>query len=282
MFRLSRHRRERLILSIVGLVLGFIWFFPILWMFFSSLQPNSELLVYPPKIIPRKVTLENFKTILFSGRGVNVGRSFLISVFLASIVTIGVLVTATPAAYAFARLEFKGRDILFWLIVATLILPVQMFIVPVYLLLDRLRLLNTFWAIILPPIGPAFGVFLLRQFMLTIPDELEDAAKIDGCSPLRFLVQVAVPLMRPALVSLAILTFLGVWNDLLWPMLVITDSKLMPLQPALARIRGEYHGTFEAGTIMAGAFIAAIPVLIIFAFASRYIVRAISTSGISR
>lgn len=282
MFRLSRHRRERLILSIVGLVLGFIWFFPILWMFFSSLQPNSELLVYPPKIIPRKVTLENFKTILFSGRGVNVGRSFLISVFLASIVTIGVLVTATPAAYAFARLEFKGRDILFWLIVATLILPVQMFIVPVYLLLDRLRLLNTFWAIVLPPIGPAFGVFLLRQFMLTIPDELEDAAKIDGCSPLRFLVQVVVPLMRPALVSLAILTFLGVWNDLLWPMLVITDSKLMPLQPALARIRGEYHGTFEAGTIMAGAFIAAIPVLIIFAFASRYIVRAISTSGISR
>lgn len=282
MFRLSRHRRERLILSIVGLVLGFIWFFPILWMFFSSLQPNSELLVYPPKIIPRKVTLENFKTILFSGRGVNVGRSFLISVFLASIVTIGVLVTATPAAYAFARLEFKGRDILFWLIVATLILPVQMFIVPVYLLLDRLRLLNTFWAIILPPIGPAFGVFLLRQFMLTIPDELEDAAKIDGCSPLRFLVQIVVPLMRPALVSLAILTFLGVWNDLLWPMLVITDSKLMPLQPALARIRGEYHGTFEAGTIMAGAFIAAIPVLIIFAFASRYIVRAISTSGISR
>lgn len=282
MFRLSRHRRERLILSIVGLVLGFIWFFPILWMFFSSLQPNSELLVYPPKIIPRKVTLENFKTILFSGRGVNVGRSFLISVFLASIVTIGVLVTATPAAYAFARLEFKGRDILFWLIVATLILPVQMFIVPVYLLLDRLRLLNTFWAIILPPIGPAFGVFLLRQFMLTIPDELEDAAKIDGCSPLRFLVQVVVPLMRPALVSLAILTFLGVWNDLLWPMLVITDSKLMPLQPALARIRGEYHGTFETGTIMAGAFIAAIPVLIIFAFASRYIVRAISTSGISR
>lgn len=282
MFRLSRHRRERLILSIVGLVLGFIWFFPILWMFFSSLQPNSELLVYPPKIIPRKVTLENFKTILFSDRGVNVGRSFLISVFLASIVTIGVLVTATPAAYAFARLEFKGRDILFWLIVATLILPVQMFIVPVYLLLDRLRLLNTFWAIILPPIGPAFGVFLLRQFMLTIPDELEDAAKIDGCSPLRFLVQVVVPLMRPALVSLAILTFLGVWNDLLWPMLVITDSKLMPLQPALARIRGEYHGTFEAGTIMAGAFIAAIPVLIIFAFASRYIVRAISTSGISR
>lgn len=282
MLSLNRHRRERLILSIVGLVLGLIWFFPILWMFLSSLQPNSELLVYPPRIIPRQVTLENFKTILFSGRGVNVGRSFLISVFLSSMVTLGVLVTATPAAYAFARLEFKGRDILFWLIVATLILPVQMFIVPVYLLLDRLRLLNTLWAIILPPIGPAFGVFLLRQFMLTIPDELEDASKIDGCSPLRFLVQIVVPLMRPALVSLAILTFLGVWNDLLWPMLVITDSKLMPLQPALARIRGEYHGTFEAGTIMAGAFVAAVPVLVIFSFASRYIVKAISTSGISR
>lgn len=282
MLSLNRHRRERLILSIVGLALGLIWFFPILWMFLSSLQPNSELLVYPPRIIPRQVTLENFKTILFSGRGVNVGRSFLISVFLSSVVTLGVLVTATPAAYAFARLEFKGRDILFWLIVATLILPVQMFIVPVYLLLDRLRLLNTLWAIILPPIGPAFGVFLLRQFMLTIPDELEDASKIDGCSPLRFLVQIVVPLMRPALVSLAILTFLGVWNDLLWPMLVITDSKLMPLQPALARIRGEYHGTFEAGTIMAGAFVAAVPVLAIFSFASRYIVKAISTSGISR
>ncbi len=275
-------RRQKIVLSIVGLILGLVWFFPILWMFFSSLQPNSELLIYPPRILPRVITLENFRTILFSTRGVNVGRSFLNSVFYASLVTLGVLVTATPAAYAFARMEFRGRDVIFWLIVATLILPVQMFIVPVYLLLDRLGLLNTIWSIILPPIGPAFGVFLLRQFMLTIPDELEDAAKIDGCSPLRFLVQIVVPLMRPPLVSLAILTFLGIWNDLLWPMLVITDSKLLPLQPALTRIRGEYHGTFEAGTIMAGAFVAAIPVLVIFSLASRYIVRAVSTSGISR
>jgi multiple sugar transport system permease protein len=275
-------RRQKIVLSIVGLLLGLVWFFPILWMFFSSLQPNSELLIYPPRILPRVITLENFRTILFSTRGVNVGRSFLNSVFYASLVTLGVLVTATPAAYAFARMEFRGRDVIFWLIVATLILPVQMFIVPVYLLLDRLGLLNTIWSIILPPIGPAFGVFLLRQFMLTIPDELEDAAKIDGCSPLRFLVQIVVPLMRPPLASLAILTFLGIWNDLLWPMLVITDSKLLPLQPALTRIRGEYHGTFEAGTIMAGAFVAAIPVLVIFSLASRYIVRAVSTSGISR
>lgn len=275
-------RRQKIVLSIVGLILGLVWFFPILWMFFSSLQPNSELLIYPPRILPRVITLENFRTILFSTRGVNVGRSFLNSVFYASLVTLGVLVTATPAAYAFARMEFRGRDVIFWLIVATLILPVQMFIVPVYLLLDRLGLLNTIWSIILPPIGPAFGVFLLRQFMLTIPDELEDAAKIDGCSPLRFLVQIVVPLMRPPLASLAILTFLGIWNDLLWPMLVITDSKLLPLQPALTRIRGEYHGTFEAGTIMAGAFVAAIPVLVIFSLASRYIVRAVSTSGISR
>lgn len=275
-------RRQKIVLSIAGLLLGLVWFFPILWMFFSSLQPNSELLIYPPRILPRVITLENFRTILFSTRGVNVGRSFLNSVFYASLVTLGVLVTATPAAYAFARMEFRGRDVIFWLIVATLILPVQMFIVPVYLLLDRLGLLNTIWSIILPPIGPAFGVFLLRQFMLTIPDELEDAAKIDGCSPLRFLVQIVVPLMRPPLASLAILTFLGIWNDLLWPMLVITDSKLLPLQPALTRIRGEYHGTFEAGTIMAGAFVAAIPVLVIFSLASRYIVRAVSTSGISR
>lgn len=275
-------RRQKIVLSIVGLLLGLVWFFPILWMFFSSLQPNSELLIYPPRILPRVITLENFRTILFSTRGVNVGRSFLNSVFYASLVTLGILVTATPAAYAFARMEFRGRDVIFWLIVATLILPVQMFIVPVYLLLDRLGLLNTIWSIILPPIGPAFGVFLLRQFMLTIPDELEDAAKIDGCSPLRFLVQIVVPLMRPPLASLAILTFLGIWNDLLWPMLVITDSKLLPLQPALTRIRGEYHGTFEAGTIMAGAFVAAIPVLVIFSLASRYIVRAVSTSGISR
>lgn len=282
MLNLKKKSKKKLILSIVGITIGFLWFFPVLWMFFSSLQPNSELLVYPPKIIPRAVTLENFFTILFSERGVNVGRSFFISLFLSSMVTIGVLVTATPAAYAFARIKFKGRDFLFWLIVATLILPVQMFIVPVYLLLDRMGLINTLWAIILPPIGPAFGVFLLRQFMLSIPMELEDAAKIDGCSPFRFLVKIVVPLIRPALVSLAVLTFLGVWNDLLWPLLVIYDTKIMPLQPALVRIRGEYHGTFEAGTIMAGAFVAAIPVLIIFGFASKYIIKAISTSGINR
>src|SRR5690554_6850714 len=126
-----RNRRSRLFWSLFGLLLGLIWFFPILWMLFSSLQPNSELLIYPPRIIPRILTLENYKTVLFSGRGVNVGRSFLLSVFYAISVTLGVLFTATPAAFAFARMKFKGRDIIFWLIVATLILPVQMFIVPV-------------------------------------------------------------------------------------------------------------------------------------------------------
>lgn len=280
MLSIRKRSKQKLILSIAGIVISFIWFFPVLWMLSSSLQPNSELLTYPPKFIPRVVTLENYSTVLFSERGTNIGRSFFISVFLSSMVTIGVLVTATPAAYAFARMKFRGKNILFWLVVSTLILPVQMFIVPVYLLLDQMGLINTLWAIILPPIGPAFGVFLLRQFMLSIPVELEDAAKIDGCSPFRFLISIAVPLTRPALVSLAVLTFLGVWNDLLWPLLVIYDTKIMPLQPALARIRGEFHGTFEAGIIMAGAFIAALPVLIIFSFADKHIITAISTSGI--
>lgn len=277
---IRKSSKRRLILSIMGIVIGFIWFFPILWMLSSSLQPNAELLTYPPKLIPKILTFENYKTILFSERGANVAKSFLISIFNSSLVTIGVLATATPAAYAFARMKFKGKNFLFWVIVSTLILPVQMFIVPVYLLLDKLGLINTLWAIILPPIGPAFGVFLLRQFMLSIPVELEDAARIDGCSPFRILISIIVPLTRPALVSLAVLTFLGVWNDLLWPLLVIYDTKIMPLQPVLARIRGEYHGTFEAGIIMAGAFIAALPVLLIFSIADRQIIAAISTSGL--
>lgn len=269
-------------LSLSTLSFSLLWYVPILWMFSTAFKPNAVASSYPVRWIPHPWTLENYIEVVRVGRGVNIPRAFLNSVIVASSVALGVLLTATPAAYAFARLRFKGRDILFWTIVSTLALPVQMFYVPVYLIVDRMGLLDTFWALILPPISPALGVFLLRQFMLSVPTELEDAARIDGCSRFRILLTIVVPLVRPALVSLGLITFLSSWNNLMWPLLVIKTPDKMTLPLALARFQTTYHFIFEAGTIMAGVTFAIVPVILLFMLLHKWIIQGISLSGLGK
>ena len=277
----NQWRKLRPILfSVAVIAVALIWFAPIFWIISISFKPNSVAALYPVTWIPRPFTLENYETILIHPtRGVNIVRSFGISAFVCSAVVGGVLLLSTPAAYAFARLKFRGRDTVFWLLVATLALPVQMFIVPVYVILDRVDWVNTLKALIFPPLGPAFALFVLRQFMLAVSVETEEAARLDGCNRLQVLVYVVVPQIRPALVSVGLITFLNTWNDFLWPLIVIYNRDIYPLTLALNDVRSAYHFTFEAGTVMASYVVAVVPVVVLFYFAKNHLIRGISLTG---
>lgn len=261
-----------------------IWYIPIFWILSSSLKPNPVATRYPPSWIPDPVTLENYMQITTGAiRGVDVTGAFWRSIFVASVFALSVILVATPAAYALSRFRFPGRNVLFWILVGTMALPPALFLVPNFLIIMWMGLMNTLTAVILPGIGGAFGVFLLRQFMMGIPRELEDAARVDGCSRFRFLLAVVIPIVKPALVSLGLISFLASWNNLIWPLLVLSDPAQMTLPVALARLMGEYD-TFirEIGWIMSGAMFAVGPAVVIFIVFRKSIIRGVSLSGMGK
>jgi multiple sugar transport system permease protein len=275
-------RRVLYALCINGFAL--LWYVPIFWMVSTSLKPSPLATKYPPRWIPDPVTGENYVSIATGAiRGVDVIGAFWRSLIVATVHALGVLLVATPAAYALSRFHFPGRTILFWTIVATLAFPPALFLVPNFLIIKWLGIMDTLTAVILPGIGGAFGVFLLRQFMLGIPRELEDAAWVDGCSRLRFLVFIVVPLVKPALVALGLISFLASWNNLIWPLLVLNDPAKMTLPVALARLMG-YYDTFirEIGWIMSGAMLAVGTAIVIFVIFRKNIIQGVSLSGMGK
>src|SRR5204863_317899 len=193
-------------------------------------------------------------------------------------VTVLILVIDALAAYAYARMEFRGKNLLFGLLLATLFLPGMMFLVPNFLTINSLHLLNNYIGVIIPGLAGVFGVFFLRQFFESIPKELEEAARIDGANQFQVFYQVVMPLARPALATLAVITFLASWNDFLWPLLVLQKPDLLTLPPGLRTLQGAY--TSEYGQMMAGAVIAAIPVLILYIFLQRFIVQSVASTGL--
>jgi len=233
----------------------------------------------PPRLIPKEPTLENYKTVFSAASGISVMRGIINSIIVAVVSTILGLVIATPAAYALSRLNFKGRNAIFWSYVAILAFPGVLFLVPQYFIIHRLGLMDNFLALILPGLGSTFGVFLLRQYMLGIPRELEDAAWIDGCSRLRFLITVVIPYVKPALTTLALMSFLGSWNSFLWPLLVMNSPEKLTLPIALVRFSAGWGDPFRGiGPLMAGAFISVLPTLIIFVVFHKYLMQGISLS----
>jgi multiple sugar transport system permease protein len=193
-------------------------------------------------------------------------------------VTLLILFVDALAAYAYARMEFPGRKILFTLLLATLFMPGIMFLIPNFLTVFRLGLLNSYTGVIIPALAGVFGVFFLRQFFEALPKELEEAAVIDGASTLQTFFQIVLPLSKPALATLGVITFLGSWNDFLWPLLILSNRNMLTLPPGLRTLQGAY--TSEYGLMMAGAVVVAIPVLIIYIFLQRYIVESVATSGL--
>jgi multiple sugar transport system permease protein len=266
---------------LIALVLAFIWALPIAWMLVTSFKPESQIVTIPIRWFPEHLsdfTFQNYINVLAIPRGVDLIRSFLNSLTVALIGTTLVVVVDTLAAYAFARLRFPGRDILFYAVIASLIVPPEILLIPNYITVWRLDWLNTLLPLIIPPVGSAFGVFLLRQFFLSIPSELEDAARIDGCGRLRILWAIVVPLSGGAIATLAIFTFLYYWNDFTWPYITINAADVMTLPIALIQFRGDYFS--EYGQLMAGTVITALPTIVVFLIAQRLIIRSITLTGL--
>jgi multiple sugar transport system permease protein len=279
-FSQGYHRRRlvtRILTYIVLVAVALLIILPILWMISTSFKPKSEWFTRVLYWIPQTFTLANYN-LLFGNATTPIGRWFINSIGVGLVSTIFILTIDALAAYAYARMQFRGRNALFSLLLATLFLPGMMFLIPNFLTIYRLGLLNNYLGVILPGLAGVFGVFFLRQFFESIPKELEEAAEIDGASKLQTFLQVVLPLSKPALATLGIITFLGSWNDFLWPLLILKDRILQTLPPGLRTLQGAY--TSEYGLMMAGSVIVAIPVLILYIFLQRYIVASVATTGL--
>lgn len=258
-------------------LLALIFMLPMLWMLSTSLRPKSQLFTQQIHWIPQTWSLESYQK-LFSNTAVPIGRWFTNSVLVAIAATVLILIIDSLAAYAYARMEFPGKKALFSLLLSTLFLPGMMFLVPNFLTINSLHLLNNYLGVIIPGLAGVFGVFFLRQFFESIPKELEEAATIDGANVFQIFFQVVLPLAKPALATLAVITFLASWNDFLWPLLVLQQPEMLTLPPGLRSLQGAY--TSEYGQMMAGAVIAAVPVLIIYVALQKYIVQSVASTGI--
>jgi multiple sugar transport system permease protein len=263
---------------LLALLLAVLWAIPVLWMILTSLKPESQIVTLPVRILPDYFTFDNYIKILTVPRGVDLIRSFLNSLIVACAGTATVIVVDVLAAYPLARMRFPGRDALFFLIVASLIVPHEILLIPNYITVWQLDWLNSLLALIVPPVASGFGVFLLRQFFLSIPSELEDAARIDGCGRLRILWSIVLPVSGGAVATLAIFTFLYYWNDFTWPYIVVNSADVMTLPVALIQFRGDYFS--EYGQLMSGAFVSALPAILIFLVAQRLIIRSITLTGL--
>ena len=249
---------------------------PFAWMVLSSLKSEGEIRRVPPTWLPEAPSLANFSD-LFAR--LDFPQFFTNSAVVATAVTVGNLVFCSMLGYVLAKSEFGGRTWLFRLVLATLMIPGMVTLVPLFVLVANIGLVNTYWGLILPFLAGPFGVFLMRQFIQGIPDELIDAARMDGASELRIFLQVVMPLCKPALATLAILTFLGSWNNFLWPLVVATSEEKYTLPVALALYSVGQNQT-EYGLLLAGAVVIVVPVLAVFLLLQRYFVQGIAMTGI--
>ena len=250
--------------------------FPFMWMIHTSLMPEDEVLQFPPVWIPSHLTLQHYMDALtFQPFGRYIVNSFIVAVTS----TAGQLLTASMGAYAFARLRFPGRDKLFLLYLGTMMIPYQVTLIPQYVLISKLGWLNNYLALIVPSLGSAFSTFLLRQFFLSIPREMEEAAKIDGAGYMRIYATIILPLAKPALATVSLLTFMSSWTSFVWPLVVIQSTEMRTIPVGLAALQ-QQAGASDIAQIMAGAVMALVPMFVLFIFLQRYFIESIATSGL--
>ncbi len=259
---------------IILLLLGLMFLVPFLWMLSTSVKPSNEIFTIPPKWFGNRLQWSNYKE---AWEYFPFARFYLNNIIVSVSSVLLVLFTSSLAAYAFARMQFRGRDILFLLYLGTLMIPGQVTIVPLFILMKYLNWVDTYQALILPGSFTAFGTFLLRQFFLSIPFELEDAARIDGCSRFGMYWRIILPLSGPALATLAIFTFIQQWNNFLWPLIVTNSDSMKTLPLGIAMFQTQ-NGT-QWHLMMAASAIAIVPTLILFIFAQKYFVKGITLSG---
>jgi multiple sugar transport system permease protein len=262
----------------VGLILlALVFVVPLLWMFLTSFRTVEDSRRIPMTLIPDEFTLRAYR-LLFADEQNPVFLWAANSFIAAAAHAILVVVVASMAAYALARMQFRGKNALFVIIIATLFVPGFIFLMPNYLVMDQLGWLDTLIALIVPGAAGAFGVFFLRQFFLAIPKELEESARIDGANTWQIFTRVVLPNAKPALVTLGVLAFLGNWNDFIWPVFVLFSPERLTLPAGLATLQAAYN--IDYPVVMAGASVAALPVLILFVFVQRYVIEGVATSGL--
>lgn len=252
--------------------------FPLVWMVLSSLKTPAETMQVPPVWLPATPSLGAFGKV---SDVISVGRSILNSAVIASVTTAGILLASLMAGYAFAKHRFKGRNLLFAALIATMFLPPIVTLIPLYRMVGTLSLNGSLAGVILPNLANAFGIFLMRQFISGVPDELIDAARMDGASELRILFAIVAPLVTPALAALALFAFVYHWNSYLWPLTVLQgNSEQYPIVISLSRLLSYNRGAMNTNLVMAGATLAVLPPLILFVFLQRFFVDSIVSSGV--
>lgn len=265
--------------TILLLSLGAVFMFaPFLWMISTALQPGRNAFALPPNWLPLEFTTENYSRVLRAS-DVPFHLFTLNSLIVAGTVTIGQLITSSMGGFAFARLRFPGRNLIFIVLLAGLMVPIQVTIIPIYIIMQKLGLVDSLWALILPWVTNVFGIFMMRQFFVTVPHELLEAAKIDGASTWRTFYQIALPLSKPMLVALAIVTFTNTWNNYFLPLIFINSWEKMTLPLGIQSLSNVYGGG-NVGAIMAGVSVAVIPVLIFFLLAQRQIIEGMMAGSI--
>jgi multiple sugar transport system permease protein len=262
-------------LNALMLVAGVLTLFPLLWMLSVSLMEPGESSSFPLPLLPRAATLHNYRE-LFSQAGI--GQYLLNSLLLSCAATALSLLFNVSAGYAFAKLQFQGRDRIFKVMLGALVIPSQVAMLPLFLLLKYLGLVNTYGAVLVPAMAGIFGIFLVRQYALTIPDALLEAARMDGASEFRIFRVIVLPLLTPILVTLGIFTFLGTWNDFMWPLIVLTDKDLYTLPVALASLSREHVQDNEL--MMAGSVLTILPVLLLFLGLQRYYIQGLLVGSV--
>ncbi|HBN08758.1 MAG TPA: sugar ABC transporter permease [Cyanobacteria bacterium UBA8530] len=276
---LSRGRTRRFVAGLLFnaflLVVLCLVMAPFVWMISASFLPDGGATKIPPVFIPLHPTLDQYHR-LFAG--MNFGRSFLNSFIVASAVTVSSLLVNSLAAFAFAKYRFTGRKRLFGWLLSLMVIPGQVTMFPVFLLLNRLHLINNYWGLIIPGMASVFGIFLFRQFMEDIPDELIEAARLDGCGDFGIFARIVLPLCTPILVTIALFTFLGTWNDFMWPLILMSNNDMYTLPVTLANLIGEHQADTEL--MMAGAVLTTLPVMVLFLFLQKYYIRGIMAGGV--
>lgn len=265
---------SHLVIYLILLAFALVAIYPFAWMISASLKFDTQVFVYPVEWIPKNPQWSNYLKVF---QKFDFLQYFKNTAFVSIMITIGTLLTSIMAAYAFAKLRFRGQNQLFLLYIATLMIPWQTIMIPQFLIVNGLHLNDSHWGLILTQIFTPFGVFLLKQFFMGIPDEYTEAAKIDGCSHLRICFQIIVPMSKPALTTLVLLSFMGAWNDYLAPLIYLKSKALRTLQIGLHYFQGENETQWAL--LMAGAFMSMIPVLVLYIFAQKQLIEGMASAG---
>lgn len=249
--------------------------FPFIWMLSGAFKDTLEAVKMPPQLLPSKFNFNNFREIM---KYFPLWRFLVNSIIVSVISTLLQLIFCLMASFIFAKVKFKGRDVLFLMVLITLMIPDQVIIAPLFIIFSKLGLTDTYAGLILPGLFSAFGIFMLRQHIMTIPDTLIEAAVIDGASYYRIFVQIIFPLSTTALATLTIFSFMNSWNSFLWPLIIISDKNLMTLPLGLSKLTGRW--STEWNLLMAGNLISFVPMFIVYLFAQKYFIKGIALNGI--